>query len=174
MEIKKLSEITRTEVFFTGSLYHACIKNKDAIESLLISKLGLEETEVITDSGHEVCFFRDFAKEGYINRENASFEKQTFDNVFIFSENTVVLIEAKAHQGFSPKQVRYMPDAAEKIKKSRQLPFEKVHLVGICSSKYSPRPNTVRDLDAVITWAEVAMCFHDDSVFLRADNIYND
>lgn len=173
MKIKKLSEITRTEAFFTGSLFHASNMKKGAIEALLISKLELDEASEITDSGYEVCFFRDFAKEGYISRQNASFEKQTFDNVFILSDEALVLIEAKAHQGFDPKQIDHMVKAANLIMDSK-LPFKKVYLVGICSSKYSPKPRTVKQLDAVITWSEIAKCFGDDAgIFVRADEIYN-
>ncbi|BDA62257.1 hypothetical protein K5M76_05585 [Shewanella xiamenensis] len=174
MYMKKLSEITRTEVFFTSSLHHAYVSDREPLQTLLINKLGLDSGVEIIDSGYEICLFRDLAKEGYIGREDKSFEKQTFDNVFVLSDESIVLVEAKANQKFSPNQIEKMVLAKEMIQSS-ELPWNQVYLVGLCSSKYRPKATTVRNFDAVITWAEVAVCSNEHrAVFERADNIYND
>ncbi|WP_261822837.1 PD-(D/E)XK nuclease family protein [Vibrio neonatus] len=173
--MKKLSEITRTEVFYTSHLYYGCLNDSESFQTLLIKTLGLSRSVKIVDSGYEICLFRDLAKAGYIDRENKSFEKQTFDNVFVLSDESIVLIEAKANQKFSPSQINNMILAKEKIQSSNDLPWKKVHLLGLCSSKYKPKNTTIKDFDAVITWAEVAACLSDmRSIFERADNIYND
>ncbi|CAA0092726.1 Uncharacterised protein [BD1-7 clade bacterium] len=172
--MKKLSEITRTEVFFTSYLHHAHVSDSTPIRDLLADKLSLNVDVQIIDSGYEICFFRDFAKEGYIEREDKSFEKQTFDNVFVLSDNSIVLIEAKANQIFSPTQIKKMLLAKEMIEGGK-LPWSKVYLVGLCSSKYTPKADTIKDFDAVITWANVAACLNEQKeIFERADKIYND
>ncbi|MBE9397876.1 hypothetical protein IOQ59_11465 [Pontibacterium sp. N1Y112] len=170
----KLSDITRTEVFFTGSLYRACENENSGIEKLLKDKLGIGGTVEIIDSSFEVCLFRDFSMAYSLERENKSFEKQTFDNVFVLSDGSIVLVEAKAHQGFDPKQIQQMKKAAEKIVAS-DIPFNKVYLVGLCSSEYTPKLSTIASFDAVITWKEISSCFNDEKhTFMRADSIYND
>lgn len=170
----KICEITRTEVFFTVSLHYACMDQKNGLQELLKNKLNITKDIEIIDSGFEVCLFRDFAMAYSLEREDKSFEKQTFDNVFIFSDGSIVLVEAKAHQGFDPKQIKKLVEAAEKIESS-DIPFSKVYLVGLCSSKYNPKPSTIAKLQAVVTWNEISTCFRDEEgVFQRANDIYND
>lgn len=173
--MQKLSEVTRTEVFFTSYLYHEFMREPDAFEKLLLGRLKLFDAGVkIIDSGYEICLFRDFAKAGYIDRLDKSFEKQTFDNVFVLSNKAIVLIEAKAHQKFSPGQIAKMVDAKKEIKKSK-LHWNKVYLVGVCSSKYTPKPETVKGFDTVLNWKDIDQCFSEPTgVFKRADTIYND
>ncbi len=171
----KLDEITRTEVFFTGHLYQVSLTNREAMQGLLRDKLHLQNDVTIIDSGFEVCFFRDFAKKDLIEPQGKSLGKQTFDNVFILSDNSLVLFEAKAHQKFSPKQIEKMKDAAQLIENSRVCQYKKVFLIGLHSSKYSPKRSTVSGFDAVITWREVAEHLGDtDNIFSNADKIYND
>lgn len=170
-----LSEITRTEVFFTSYLHHAFITSPFLFERLLLKSIGIDDTVKIVDSSYEVCLFRDMAKIGYISiRENKAFEKLTFDNVFVLSDNSLILIEAQAQQGFNSKQIKNLELARHKIETST-LPCERVYLIGLCSSKYSPKADTIKRFNGVITWAEVAECFKNEhAIFERADNIYND
>lgn len=172
--MKKLREITRSEIFFTSSLNHACEKNIVLFQELLIKKLAIDPRVKIIDTGYELCLFRDFAIDGKIERQNKSFEKQTFDNVFVLSNNSIILVEAKANQKFSPAQIAKMVEAKEIIQKSKSL-WNKVYLLGLCSSRYSPKSETTQSFDAVINWSEVAECFSENkAIFERADSIYND
>lgn len=172
--MKKLSEITRTEVFFTSYLHHAFIASPFLFERLLLKSIGKDETVKIVDSNYEVCLFRDAAKSGYLDaRENKTFEKITFDNVFVLSDNSIVIIEAKAQQGFKLAQIENLDAAKGKIINS-SLPWKTVYLVGLCSSKYTPKKDTLKKFDGIITWADIAECFnHERVVFKRADDIYD-
>ena len=169
--MKKISEITRTECFFTMQLYLATQKYFDDMSIFLKYKLRLPQSSVLTDSGFEVCLFRDFAKENLIKKQNSSFQKQTFDNVFVFSDSLIVLTEAKAQQKFSHKQINKMLEAKKIIEKSNL--YEKVLLLGLHSSKYNPMNETVLGFDAIITWDELANNFSNYSVhFKRAEDLY--
>lgn len=180
----KLDEITRTEVFFTAHLYIACKTHKNLVEKLLIEKLKIDENTKIIDFGFEVCLFRDFAKAGIFKRigdnstNKKSFEKQTFDNVFILSNNSInsiVLLEAKVHGRFRPDQIKNMKIASEIIKEKESSRFNKVYLVGLHSSKYSPKEITTKDFDTLIKWKELEEYLPSyRSLFSRADEIYND
>lgn len=172
--MNKLSDITRTEVFFTSYLHHAFIASPLLFERLLLKSIGVNNKTSIIDSSYELCLFRDAAKSGYINtRENKSFEKVTFDNVFVLSDNSIIIVEAKAQQGFNSKQIKNLEHAKKKIKNSA-LPWNKAYLIGLCSSKYSPKEDTAKKFDAIITWADVADCFDNERmIFSRADSIYN-
>ena len=173
-----LQKITRTEVYFTSHLYQVS-KNKPAeMGALLCDKLHLSKEVKIEDSSFEFCFFRDMAKNELIERlddsQRKSFEKQTFDNIYILSDKSIVIIEAKAQQKFAPKQINALVDAKNIIKDSKVFPCEEVYLIGLHSSKYAPKDSTINNFDSTITWAELAKCLGDDErVFARADKIYN-
>ena len=172
--MKQLSDLTRTEVFFTSSLHHAHKDNPRVIAELLSKKLRLPSSLNVTDSCYEVCLFRDLAKAGHIERQSKSLEKQTFDNVFVLSDNSIVLVEAKAQQCFSRSQLAQMENARKIIIES-PLPWKQVYLVGIISSRYSPKAETKKKLDGIINWSELSEAFASYSrVFDRADSIYAD
>jgi predicted choloylglycine hydrolase len=173
-----LASITRTEVYFTSHLYHISKNNKSQMEAFLRCELNLSQTVVIVDSSFEFCFFRDMGTAERMKREkDRSFLKQTFDNIYVLSDDSIVIIEAKAHQKFNPEQIETLYKAKEKIIKHSN--YKSVYLIGLHSSKYSPKKQTIegvngnRGFDATITWKDLAKCF-DDAIFTRADQIYND
>jgi hypothetical protein len=170
----KIREISRTEIFFTGHFYYESLKKKDALESLLFSKLPIQDDVEIVDSGFEVCFFRDYAKAGLIERQSKALEKQTFDNVFVLSDYSLIIIEAKAHQKFSPFQIEELRKSKEIILNSKMFKVNNVYLMGLHSSRYSPKAKTTKIFDSCITWMELALIFGDEEgIFQRAENIYN-
>ena len=176
----KLEEITRTEVFFTAHLYFACKNNIQGFQKLLLERLGIDQNTQIIDYSFEVCFFRDFAKANLIERLpkesniRKSFEKQTFDNVYILSDGSIVLVEAKAHGKFSPGQAKEIKKAAQLIKENKKLLYGKVYIVGLYSSNYSPKESTKAHFDALFTWDELSNIFPSyGCVFNRANEIYN-
>ncbi len=161
-------------MFFTAQLFFKSLKKFEAIESLLFSKLPISDENRIIDSSFEVCLFRDFAKENLIERQGKSLEKQTFDNVFVLSDKSLIIVEAKAHQKFSPNQIKKLHQAKEIILKSKLSDVNNVYLIGLHSSKYSPKNTTKNMFDACITWIEIAAILGDEEmIFKRADEIYN-
>ncbi len=174
MDRKLISEISRTEVFYTASLHFACEESKNlrAISDVFRKALKIEDDVTVVDRGFEVCLFRDFAKAGLLNRQDNRFEKQTFDNVFILSDDSIVLVEAKVHQGFNNQQIGQMKEART-ILESQDTPWSKVYLVGLCSSKYSPKQDTQDQFNAVIRWSELSSALNShEALFTQADSIY--
>jgi hypothetical protein len=176
------NSITRTEVFYTANLHFASINNTELLRQLLQTKLPISDQTKITSSNFELCLFRDLAKAELIDRVNdadikklkhiksrKAIEKITFDNAFLLSDSTLILIEAKVQQGFSKPQLNVMLEAA-KILEHTGL-YRKVYCVGLHSSKYSPR--SLYGLDAMITWREIIEYIGDpDQIFARADLLY--
>ncbi len=177
----KLEQITRTEMFFTSHLYFACKENIQDFQKLLLQKLNLDKNTKIIDYGFEVCFFRDFAKAGLIQRlpkqasNRKSLEKQTFDNVYELSNGSIVLVEAKAQGKFSLNQIISIQKAAQLIENNKSRLYNKVYIIGLCSSKYSPKENTKSYFNALLNWSELSNIFpFYKEVFDRANEIYND
>ncbi len=126
--------------------------------------------------GYEVCFFRD-AYHNCLIDSREDLEKQTFDLVLFLSPNRMVIIEAKAQQGFKMNQIRMLLHSKEKIVKSGFKPATEVSLVALYSSRYSPRKETLKGFDAQITWQQIADKYpksKNRKDYERADCIYAD
>jgi hypothetical protein len=175
--IPKWGDFTREERFFTAELYINLRRDKGPFWSLLGSKL--ESSANIVDIGYEVCFFRDFhhgllqqslAYPVFTTNQVPSL-KQTFDLVLTLSNNRLVLIEAKAQQGFSTAQLDELKQARQHLTELTDV--EDVYLVGLHSSKYRLRSETMATFNANITWAEIVGCYPESAaVYSRADSLY--
>lgn len=141
--------------------------------------------------GYEVCFYRDVfhnhlksevngPSEEVKSKKNKSkrakfkelfgiaesdykaYLKRTFD-LCLMSEEELVIIEAKAHQGLDNKQIASMHDDVKNLKKyiEKEMKIEeaKVLLVGLVSSNYNPKKDTLGNFDLVITWESLLAAF---------------
>ena len=139
----------------------------------------LKCSQEIIDSSFEFCLFRDCFVH-FRKNHHPSQEKQTFDNVFLLQGGTLILVEGKAHQTFSTKQVRNLMKAkADILADSIEFKGQKIRdvkLIGLHSSKYTPKNREVLDaFDAKLTWSELAKLYPSPEwPFQRADEIYND
>ncbi len=129
----KWSEITREERFFTCLLFHDLMQNARPFWNLLRNELNAERDTTVVDVDYEICFFRDAARAGLIDRF-PPLEKQTLDLVLTLSSQAIVLIEAKAQQGYGMQQLGLLGEARTKIEASQQCAVQHVYLVGLCSS----------------------------------------
>lgn len=168
--IPKWSEITREERFFTAILFHAMKNNVSPFWGLLRKKLKITEDLLVVDIGYEVCMLRDLAHKQLIQRVKER-EKQTFDLVLTLSDNSMVLIEVKAHQRFSKKQFDLIRETRETLLKQGSIDIKTIHIAGICSDKYTP--SSCRDI-ARVTWAELAENYPENKEeFKRANDIFD-
>lgn len=174
---KSWQDITREERFFCSHLYHSIINRKREFVEWLINNTTLKlNPNKHWEIGYEVCFYRDlihhWKKLGKaIPNENQYSPKRTFD-LCLFSNDHIVIIEAKAHGKFDGTQRK---DAIEKkdIKDIKKLLGSigynvEVDLILLHSSKYHPRNDLIK-----ITWEEVNSKFPSKH-FERANSIYND
>ncbi len=172
--LPKWREITREERFFTCTLFQDLTIAPLPFLRLLTPKLSLPTNLGLIDIGFEVCFFRDAAFAGLIERHR-HLEKQTFDLVLILSGDRVVIVEAKAQQGFHNRQMDMLANARELIQGSAIWPAKDVRLAALCSSRYTPSPKTRACFDVILTWTEMAHLFPANSaIYERADAIYGD
>ena len=169
-------QITREERYFTSLLFHDLMKNSASLIKLFPSEMGIPAGTIAKEVGYEVCFFRDAFRKDLIKRQKR-FEGQKFDLVLFLSSDHMVIIEAKAQQGFDSDQIQNLLEAKDKIAESGFKPATEVSLVALYSSNYSPREQTLKDFDARITWQQVAGVYSDSEYkkdYERADCIYAD
>ena len=168
--------ITREERYFTSLLFHDLRKNSAPFIKLLPDEMKILAGTKAKEVGFEVCFFRDAYHYCLIDsHENRV--KQTFDLVLFLHSNHMVIIEAKAQQGFKMDQIRMLLEAKDKIVKSGFEPATEVSLVALYSSRYSPREQTLNDFAARITWQQIAEKYSKSKNrkdYERADCIYAD
>lgn len=179
MKAHKWSKVTREEQFFTSVLFHDILLDSKPFMALLTSKWAFPPNISIIDVGYEVCFFRDVfhAEPKLINKRYHKLEKQTFDLVLWLSDQSIVIIEAKAQQGFHTDQMRMLNQSKEIMRSlsSPEYPMNQILLVGLCSSKYKLKDSTVNNFKAIIRWKEVARYYPEHVCdYSRADDIYRD
>lgn len=170
--IPRWSSITREERFFTCVLYHDLAADPAPAWAILRDRLRCPADTTVVDVGDEVCFFRDAWKERLIERQR-DLEKQTFDLVFTLSNRALVLVEAKAQQGFRTKQMAMLDRARKVILSSAVWHSPEVYLVALCSALYTPGRETRRHFDAFVRWNEMARAYRrNGEVYTRANEIY--
>jgi len=174
------SNITREERFFCSYLYHTLISNRPCLEKFLnlLGKAGEGTWEV----GYEVCFYRDilFSRGVKIKEYNKSNphkklpQKRTFD-LCLFSENEIIIIEAKCNENFNKRQYDALLDDTKHIK---EIVNDKIKLnyALIIRSEYEEiiKKNLQHLLinSTRITWKQIADNFTIYSeIFNRADNL---
>ena len=160
---KNWVEITREERLFCSHLYHRIKDEKDIksfVDNLNTLKSPINEfknnisleSKNHWEAGFEVCFYRDLLKERGIgvkkDRESLlkSVGKESVDNLIkrtfdlaLFSEDVIVIIEAKASQGISRKQFKEFEKDEElitKLFKHLHLKVPAIRLIILASSSF--------------------------------------
>ncbi len=169
---KSWSGITREERYFCAELFFELRKDLRPFLGLIGRAGSPKEYEV----GYEACFYRDVLKEyGKSAHEAKLPQKRTFD-LLLLSEDELIIIEAKAFQGFDSAQLSSIEREQEVITKLFTLighPVPKVSMVAICSSGYTPKESTTKCFSYIIRWDELAKVYkHSCDIFKRADMIY--
>lgn len=172
---KSWDELTREERFYCAQLYF--LARERGVENLVVY---LNEKHDMTldpsanwEIGYEVCFYRDFQ---HAHRKGLGSlpGKRTFD-LCLMSDRMIVIIEAKAQQGFETDQLEKFQKDPQRIR--RLVPDIEVILIGLCSSHYLENQSPQDILFAhgfagtLLTWKELA-AFYADPVLARADTLY--
>lgn len=175
------NDITRDERFFCQELYTSIRgKEREFVDFLCehSTKLTITSKEGQWDSGYEVCFYRDL-KFHFNLKKNIKWysPKRTFD-LCLFGEKDIIVIEAKAQQGFDNKQIREFIQDKNRLQEAiadmnLRITKPTVHLVALFSSCYDYKEKTLEKFDCKITWKDIAGFIPDkNEVFERADSIY--
>jgi len=191
----KWDNITRDERYFCSELFHNL--KSDQISFLSLIKKGVNEEkndkerlnflENIEakrfDIGFEVCFYRDMLYLYQDNRKEYEAKigkvqlpyKRTFD-LALFSEDAIIIIEAKAQQGFDTKQLIEFKKDKRRIKKLfdiTKMKPPKVFIIGLHSGRYAPKSTTKFYFDSMIKWDELATKYpKSEELFNYANSIY--
>lgn len=169
---KRWAEVTREERFFCQRLFTLAVKDcgKGIFSCVKDHQGNRRPLDGQWEPAFEVCFYRDLwhlkKKEGPLYSP-----KRTFDLVF-FSKKTILILEAKAQQGFNLSQLK-------KLKYEDRKHIEcltgvsDVLIYGLISSRYTPRPDTIKLLDGPpLKWCDLAKIYKGDEVLARADEVY--
>ena len=181
---KTWAEVTRDERFFCQHLYQLIKADPTKFVEYVnaASSLGLQ-VSAKWEVGYEVCFYRDL---WFLNGKTGPLhsQKRTFD-LCLFSTQQIVIIEAKAQQGFDSdpgQKVSFLEDKTAVFDLTKSHDVKEVLLLGLASSKYltnekkSALLNSDQPLqlfDGLITWSDLARDYADDQALLRADAIYD-
>ena len=195
---KTWAEVTRDERFFCQHLYGLIRQDvprfiKKLNELAILELPDDEEWEV----GFEVCFYRDHrfmcAKDGldWHKDESMYSPKRTFD-LCLFSHDHIVIIEAKAQQGFDVQQMKefekdhkWVKSAVALVKGSDgSVSDVKVQIVALASKVYLDKLNWEEFNNDTfsgkpVSWSALAKYYRKnekyyDPVLLRADSIYEE
>lgn len=82
----------------------------------------------------------------------------------------MIIIEAKAQQGFSTEQLQYFTNDISQLKELiNQCP--EIVLVGLASSRYSPKKETREIFHSLLNWKQLYEIYK-ETQFLQADNVF--
>jgi hypothetical protein len=165
------TEVTREERFFCQHLYSRILQGGlSAFVELLSGRHGAAlDPSANWELAYEACFYRDlwFLR----GRDGPLFSpKRTFD-LCLLSDETIVVLEAKAEQPFDLSQLQCF--ARDKQELVKETGVDRVLLAGLASSRYAP-PSEVRAFfdGPFLTWRELAALYGHDPILARADALY--
>lgn len=166
------AEVTREERFFCQHLFmlirqHGPGSFVDHVNQISGTTLS---TQCEWEPAFEVCFYRDLWQ--LRGCAGVLFSpKRTFDLCF-FSDDAILIIEAKAQQPFDSDQLPSFVADRQEVRKETGV--ANVIVVGLASSAYKPSRTVIETFDGkLLTWRALASLYQNDAILLRADAIYD-
>jgi hypothetical protein len=163
-------EVSRDERYFCAELYHLIREDTARFIAHLNQAHGAQLNpgmpwEVV----YEACFYRDLWH--VRGRADALVSpKRTFD-LALFSDDDILLIEAKAQQEFDALQLQSFARDADEVKRLTGVP--RVRLAALASSRYTIPSNVLDQFTGPhLRWLELARLFENNPKLLRADALF--
>jgi hypothetical protein len=180
-------DVTRDERYFCAELYFEIKQDTLAFVKWLkeynVTPISDEEMKAEWEIGFEVCFYRDYIfKHGDDTGEksirNSKYsQKRTFD-LCLFSQNRIIIIEAKAQQGFETNQnEEFRKDISDMLTllKKDTTNFN-VSVIALASSIYFSNLEKKHSLPDVFagkfSWKDIYNSYCRRTVFGYADKTY--
>lgn len=167
-------EVTRDERFFCSQLYSLILNNGIGKFISYINEKHRTNfnTNAYWEIGYEVCFYRDLWQ---LKDKKAQLfsPKRTFD-LCLFSEESIIIIEAKSDQKFEADQLASFDKDKKQI--LLETSVKSVFLFGLISSKYQdqiPSEFKVVFNGPIMTWEELSAFYNNDTILKRADDIFD-
>jgi len=173
---KTWAEISREERFFCLVLYTHIEKNPSEFVGFLVEKGVALEPDQEWQVGYEACFYRDVLKQkGRDVSATPYSNKRTFD-LALFGTEQIVVIEAKAQQGFKTTQTSTFAQDRKDIREVLECDIP-VAVVALASSTYFEnerkygKAGVLKIFDGLISWKDLHQLYK-DPVFEHADQVY--
>ncbi len=171
-------EWTREERVFCAMVYEQARKDVRRFAQFVREKSGLAyPVSADWDVGLEVCFYRDFLwHHGNSAIEKGYSQKRTFD-LCLFSEETIVIIEAKVFGIFNKDDAKKLNSDIAKVKELICRPDIKLNTVALASSTYFSnhkkfgKEEVLASFDGFITWSDLYNEYS-DNIFEKANSLY--
>ena len=184
---RRWSDVTREERSFCAILWERARKDPTPLlREILKDPTASVEVRGHWEVGFEVCFYRDVLKakgvafedefwralgSAFDKTKQAALKKRTFDLV-LFGEHRIIIVEAKAHQGFTQGQLESFEADVTLVQRLLGPAPPRVDLVALVSSKYRMRESTRRHFSGgVLNWLQINAQYP-DPYLERADRIY--
>ncbi|MCV2419259.1 hypothetical protein LNV47_01480 [Paucibacter sp. DJ4R-1] len=173
---KTWAEVTRDERFFCQHLYNLIRQHGAASFVARLNELTGLNLPIDTpwEAGFEVCFYRDH---WHLHERTHDLHspKRTFD-LCLFSHQHIVIIEAKAQQGFDQDPGQLESFRQDRIQVKALCEVDDVRVVALASSAYLNEPRSAQ-VDGTfdgrpMSWKDMAALYGNDPVLQRADEIY--
>lgn len=166
------ADVTRDERYFCQHLFNlavcdgankvlSCIKDREGNERQLDGEW---------EPAFEVCFYRDlWHVQGRKDQPHSLW--RTFDLAF-FSENAILILEAKVQQEFDLDQLESFTLDCARVQDVTNV--RDVWIYGLASSEYEAPPKITEVFDGpLLTWRGLAEIYGNDKILTRADEVYN-
>ena len=173
---KNWASITRDERFFCAHLFFEIKNNAGPFLNFLFEKniILKEDTNPVSwEVSFEVCFFRDYIfevgeKNGNKSIKKSNFsQKRTFD-LCLFSEKSMIIIEAKSYTGFNTIQLKSFEEDKANIKSMLGDNCPSIFSIALVPELYNHKPESLIGFDCKLTWKEMYDLYKND-VILRAN-----
>ena len=170
-------EITREERFFCSELYHDIKKDIKGFVKFLNENCSVNFDEnAYWEIGYEVCFYRDLikAKGSSIKKYNVGNKtnyppKRTFD-LCLFSNDQIVIIEAKTDQKFKDDQLTDFNKDDGFIKQILKDINSNVKVITILLSSSGDQKDITGFKDKRIFWNQLSELYK-NKIFDRAEEL---
>ena len=168
---KSWAEVTREERVFCQRLFSLLEQHGSRTFLEYVNRrVGLSlPLDAAWEPAFEACFYRDLR---HLNgRSGPLFSpKRTFD-LCLFSEEAILIVEAKAQQSFDGEQLSSFAADRDQVK---ELTGVATYVVGLASSACPATPACDEVFEGpLLAWRDLAALYGDDAMLLRADAVYD-
>lgn len=179
LQNKNWLEITREERLYCAFLYWDIKDREKDFISWLDNNHGLQlDSDAKWEVGYEVCFYRDLLNSRGKSVNPTQYpSKRTFD-LCLFSEEAMVIIEAKVQQMFKESQIRAFQKDRDDIPKIVGKEID-TKIIALASSQYYKnyeqfgQNDMLKTFDACISWVEIYDSYSQRDIYKQANDIYN-
>jgi hypothetical protein len=168
---KSWSEVTRDERTFCAELYFLARADVPKFIGYLNDTRGADlDMSANWEIAFEAKLYRDERHFHRRGKDKNHPDHRAFD-LALFSNDDILIIEAKAQQGFDNEQLDEFQKDVDRVKHLTGV--GRARLSPLVSSRYSPKKETKAQFTGpYLTWEALASFYDHNPVLRRADEVY--